>query len=249
MAHRLTDCDEEKDLENDFPLTGLEKIPLQPFEETLSSPVLLTLLVLSSSELRALMSACGRKAKKLKKKQQLAPLNPDEAMAVNLYTQESNVYKKLNELLRQRSRQRLYPLFPYLKLLLTALFKLPPLKITVYRGVHRDLQHLYPKDEDIVWWGFSSTTMNLEVLENPDFLGTEGKRTMFAIKTKQALDIQRYSAMGFEQERLLLPGTCLVVEGVLHAGGGLTIVQLAEDDDNDEGLIPGFAFPQHEDGN
>lgn len=41
----------------------------------------------------------------------------------------------------------------HLKLLLTALHKLPPLSGTVFRGVKEDLSAKYFKDEEVVWWG------------------------------------------------------------------------------------------------
>jgi hypothetical protein len=46
-------------------------------------------------------------------------------------------------------------LFPYIKILLTALHKLKPIADTVYRGVKSNLAHKYPDDESIVWWGFT----------------------------------------------------------------------------------------------
>ena len=53
---------------------------------------------------------------------------------------------------------------------------------------------------------------------------------MVSIAAVSARDIQRSSAMGStEREFVLSPGCCLVVEDILDAGHGLTIVQLAED--------------------
>jgi hypothetical protein len=47
-------------------------------------------------------------------------LDADEAGALTLYTFESELYRRLNDLLRQRDRQRLRPFFPYLKLMIAA---------------------------------------------------------------------------------------------------------------------------------
>ena len=129
----------------------------------------------------------------------------------------------------------------YLKLLLTGLYKLPPITVTVYRGVKLDLAMHYPQGRDVVWWGFSSATANVQVLENPEFLGVDGKRTMFAISCREAVDIERYSALGHEKERLLLPGTCFEVEGTLNAGNGLVIVQLQQNTD-EPSLVAGMGF-------
>jgi hypothetical protein len=61
-------------------------------------------------------------------------------------------------------------------------------------------------------------------------MGKSGARCLFTVSAVGARDIQRYSAMGSsEREYVLPPGTCLVVEDILDAGAGLTIVQLAED--------------------
>lgn len=45
------------------------------------------------------------------------------------------LYEDLNRLLRDEDRDKLRVYFPYLKLLLTALDKLPDVEATVYRGV------------------------------------------------------------------------------------------------------------------
>lgn len=57
-------------------------------------------------------------------------LTPDESAAIRLYTTEWDVrtqslYKKLNQALRVGESVQLRPWFKYLKLLLTAFFKLP----------------------------------------------------------------------------------------------------------------------------
>ena len=62
------------------------------------------------------------------------------------------------------------------------------------------------------------------------FMGKSGSRCLFTITAVSARDIQRYSALGSkEREFVLIPGSCFVVEAILDAGSGLTIVQMAED--------------------
>ena len=232
------------DLDNDCPLIGLADVPLQTLEETLNSPVL-ALLEIKANDFKVILASAKRKIKKLKKAKQLSPLSEEEAKAINLYTQETNLYRKLNELLRTRSRRELKPLFPYLKLLLTALYKLPPIKTTVYRGVPANLAEFYPEDRDFVWWGFTSTSANIKHIQS--FLGTTGKRALFAIAVNEALDIQRYSAIGAEEERLVLPGTCFEVKGVLEfEQGDMIMIQIGQDSD-EENLIAGFAFQDEPD--
>ena len=97
MAGRLLDVQDETDLENDCPLLGLDSVPLQPVAETLASSQVLNLLDMKASDVEAMLGAARRKLKRLTKNGQLAPLNGDEAMAIHIYTQESNVYKCLNQ--------------------------------------------------------------------------------------------------------------------------------------------------------
>ena len=70
---------------------------------------------------------------------------------------------------------------------------------------------------------------SIDVLSNPQFLGTKGKRTIFAIKLtqRQGRDITKYSLVGSEAEVLLPPGCRFSVESVLPQGD-LTIIQVDE---------------------
>ena len=113
-------------------------------------------------------------------------LDQDETAAISLYTHESELYPTLNDLLRQRDRKRLRPFFPYLRLLMDARRKLPRHVGTVWRGVKGvDLRDKYLKGSEVYWWAFSSTTKDLSTLQNPNFLGTSGVRTVFNIQVKR----------------------------------------------------------------
>ena len=159
-------------------------------------------------------------------------LDADEAGALWLYTAESDLYPTLNGLLRTRDRSTLKPFFPYLQLMLTARNKLPKYTGSVWRGVKGvDLRAQYPKDKEVWWWAFSSTTKQLQTLTNPQFLGTSGVRTVFLIEIVHGVDLQRYSAfqgVASEAEVLLYPGTKLHVVGSMEMGGGLFQVHLRE---------------------
>ncbi|CAF1258282.1 unnamed protein product, partial [Rotaria sp. Silwood1] len=90
----------------------------------------------------------------------------------------------LNRTLRLADRIKLQPWFKYLKLFLTAFYKLPRSEHTlVWRGVREDLSALYPKDKEFAWWAFSSCTASMSALESPNYLGKSGARTMFSIQT------------------------------------------------------------------
>ena len=159
-------------------------------------------------------------------------LDADEAGALTLYTFESELYTSLNALLRQRDRQRLKPFFPYLKLMIDARRKLPRHVGVVWRGVKGvDLRTNYKKGSEVYWWAFSSTTKELSTLQNPQFLGTSGVRTVFNIQVKRGVDIVRYSIFqgeDSEAEVLIYPGTKLRVVDSMDMGGGLFMVHLEE---------------------
>jgi len=159
-------------------------------------------------------------------------LDKDEAAAIALYTTESNLYPTLNSHLRNRNRELLKPFFAYLRLLLDARRKLPLYVGTVWRGVQGvDLREKYPKGSEIYWWAFSSTTKELSTLQNPQFFGTSGKRTIFNIQLRRGSDIARYSmfqGQESEAEVLIFPGTKFRVVDSLDTGGDIFMVHLEE---------------------
>ena len=98
-------------------------------------------------------------------------LTLNQAVALWLYTCESPLYRTLNRLLRARNRAELMAgFFPYLRLLLEAFAGLAtPKPRMVNRGVALDLvaanPDLYVKGGELTWWGFSSTTTDIAVLQ------------------------------------------------------------------------------------
>jgi hypothetical protein len=78
-------------------------------------------------------------------------LTTDESASIHLYTMEwpedhDSFYTLLNQKLRSEKRNELRSWFSYLKLFLTALYKLPSLKTIIWRGIRGDVSHLYRKD-------------------------------------------------------------------------------------------------------
>ncbi|CAF1526041.1 unnamed protein product [Adineta steineri] len=161
-------------------------------------------------------------------------LTQDESASIHLYTMEwgkrdNSLYMKLNQTLRLADRSKLTPWFKYLKLFLTAFFKLPPSKDTlVWRGVREDLSALYPKGKEFAWWAFSSCTSSIDVLEALNYLGKSGTRTMFSIQTNSGKLIRAHSYFDNEDEILLPPGIYLKVVGSLSSADGLHIIHLQE---------------------
>ena len=145
-------------------------------------------------------------------------LTEDESASVYLYTSEWEprdqcLYVVLNSVLRSQDRRKsIPPWFLFLKLLLTALFKLRSCSMTVWRGIPLDLRKQYEIGKTYTWWGFSSCTESISVLELDQFLGQEGKRTMFSIDCFNGKKIRQHSSIESEDEILLLPGSQFVVK-------------------------------------
>lgn len=171
-------------------------------------------------------------------KESIDDLTQDESAAIRLYTMEwdpnahsgrESLYSHLNRTLKGSDRAKLRPWFPFLKLFLTALAKLPALpRQTVWRGVRKDLSGDYEKDSKATWWGFSSCTTSLSVLESDLYLGNTGIRTLFSIETFNARSIRTHSHFQAEDEILLLPGTYFEVISQLKSSSDLYIIHLRQ---------------------
>jgi len=158
-------------------------------------------------------------------------LTLNERAAIHIYTQSSPFYSTLNKSLRVKNRSVLIPFFPYLKLLLTALAKLPTVKGTFWRGVrrelHKDFADKKEKKQNHFFWSFKSTTLNASVLET-SFLGKKGKRTLLNIHGFSGVRIEEYSALADEAEVLFAPGSCFNVTNLFTPGPDLWIVELVQ---------------------
>ncbi len=161
-------------------------------------------------------------------------LSSDESASIALYTTEwepsnDSLYFILNSTLCSKDRTKLKPWFLYLKLLLTALSHLPPIGgHTVYRGIKLNMTHIYPQDKTFVWWGLSSCTTSIKVLEEQQFFGKTGTRTLFVIECHSGRDIHRHSSIENENEVLLLPAIQFKVVSCLDQDHDLHVIQLKE---------------------
>lgn len=160
-------------------------------------------------------------------------LSQDESASIMLYTLEWNpseqsVYFILNQTLRLEDRQKLKIWFPYLKLFLTALSRLPSITTTVFRGIKADLTSQYKKNNSSIWWGVSSCTDNIDVLQSEQFCGKIGVRTMFIIKCLSGRSIKNHSYFRQESEIILMPGRYLQVSGQYDLSNEIHMIQLEE---------------------
>ncbi len=205
-----------------LPIQGYENMPLVPLEEAVFP--LISLVPQIKRMVHIVKERCDDPQD---------GLTIDESASIMLYTMEwipkqKSFYFILNNTLRAENRHRLKPWFRYLKLVLTALSKLPSAHHCVYRGVRADLHQSYPKGKVFVWWGFSSCTTTLEVLQSEDFLGKKGNRTMFNIECDAGKDIRNHSLYQMEDEILLPAARQFKVVSCLDSGNNLHIIQLRE---------------------
>lgn len=153
-------------------------------------------------------------------------LSADAIAALYLYTCESTFYREINAILRAPDRAKVVPYLPYLRLLFSAVSRLPARTEPLWRGVSLDLRAQYPLGRTVTWWGVSSCTSEVGVARA--FLGSRGKRTLFEVLPARAVGIRRFSAFTDEEEFILLPGTQLKVTSVKAERGGLCTVHLTE---------------------
>ncbi|CAF4167780.1 unnamed protein product, partial [Adineta steineri] len=127
--------------------------------------------------------------------------------------------------LRAEDRHALIPWFAYLKLFMTALNKLLPIKAVVWRGVYGDVSSVFANNNIEVWWSVNSTSSDLEIVQ--PFLGEHG--TLFTIEAKCGKDISQFAANPDEKEVILMPGTCVRAKTeVLNFNDRLFVVHLDE---------------------
>ncbi|CAF1419811.1 unnamed protein product, partial [Rotaria sp. Silwood1] len=99
---------------------------------------------------------------------------------------------------------------------------------TVWRGVLEDLSTLYPTGKEFTWWGISSCTSSINVLESSQYAGTSGTRTIFSIETNNGKLIRSHSYFQEEDEILLPPGIHLKVIDTFSLVNGLDVIHLRE---------------------
>jgi hypothetical protein len=205
------------------PVRGYEKTPLQSLQEALQP---ITGLIPNLDQL-------VRVALEHSKYPNKDGLSKDESAAIYIYTTEHSeheysLYRMLNQDLRSEDRHRVKKWFPYLKLFMTALHKIPSQKCTVWRGVQHDVSKEYHKGKRGVWQGVTSITLVTSILES--FLDTHGARTLFSIECEHGKDIGAYSYYREEKEILLMPGFSYKVTAVLEPAPELHIIHLKEID-------------------
>ncbi|CAF1548671.1 unnamed protein product [Rotaria magnacalcarata] len=234
MAAKFVDIDEQhptqrfSDLVGEprrmlMPIQGYEKKPLVSLEEAVEP------IVEYVPDVKRMVYVAKIKCAEISP----GELSIDEAASITLYSmewkpQDKCLYYVLNETLRNENRLKLEPWFLFLRLILTALARLPSMARTVYRGVKKDMREEYPEGRILVWWGFSSCTSKINVLSNKQFLGNTGPRTFFTIECDSGKDIRKYSCYQVEDEILLPAARQFKVVSCLSQCEDFCMIQLKE---------------------
>lgn len=200
---------------NRSPIYGYQDLPVMTLEQAVEN--ILSVIPSLPDYVASAKQNCNRTS---------TLLTWDESAAIYLYSMQTDFFATLNRTLRDEKRHLLKPWFAYLKLLLTALRKLPSFNDTVWRGVTGDIDSSFANNGVQTWWSVNSCSKAVNVVEA--FLGVKG--VLFAIKVAHGKDISDYSAIRDEQEVLIMSGTRLRMKNMpLTFNNNLLIIQLEEE--------------------
>ena len=163
-------------------------------------------------------------------------LTCDQSAAIYIYTMEwgdTTLNRLLNKALRSENRQALKVWFPYLKLLDTALDKLPTVKGRVWRAHPFKIGKSFSQGQLVTWWSMNSCSSSIDVIKN--ILGNNENSTLFSIEAVNGIEVSDYTEDKNEGEIILRMDTQFHVRssGLDHPNG-LHVVHLVEIDDNDD---------------
>eukprot|EP00048_Salpingoeca_helianthica_P005039 m.83515 g.83515 ORF g.83515 m.83515 type:complete len:550 (+) comp13449_c0_seq3:846-2495(+) len=135
-------------------------------------------------------------------------LNPEERMAIHIYTLDRPstdlpLHKRVNTALRNgpNNPAALTPYLQYIKLLLTAIYKLLNDFESLDRVIPEHLTH--EKGDCLEWWGFSSCSTHMSATDQVH----SSVGTHFSIQGRvKGASIARYSAFSIEREVIVPPG-------------------------------------------
>lgn len=138
-------------------------------------------------------------------------LTCDQSAAIMLLTMRWKPWNQclsivLNETLNSFDQTKIHLWFLYLKLVITALIRLPSQKRTIYRGIQSKVHRQYPKGKNIFWWDFALCTQSLELLQSDRYLNPKQTRTIITLDSYSSKDISRHSFFPTTDMVLLLPG-------------------------------------------
>ncbi len=165
---------------------------------------------------QAIIQACGMSAL--------------EAQSIFVYTASQGPFKcpthgapfaSYNKALRDAAADSVHAWSGYSLLLVNALTKLPRVACSVYRGLDcalSEVSHLYRKGGFVWYRSPTSTTVDKGRTMTSFGAGAAGSAgTFIELRVQNAKEIEAFSAVPGEQERLLAPNTCFRVLECLTA--------------------------------
>lgn len=154
-------------------------------------------------------------------------LTEDMIAGIYLYTCEV-LCSAVNRCLRFGSSEAsvVKSFFPFLRLLLTALERLPDYSGQVYCGTRKDLSEGYLMGSQLSIWSFQSAMTDADTLANEAFLGKSGPRSLLCFRVTGGKDISAYSPYVQEKEILIPAGCTFTVEDVVSNSGGEDCLKL-----------------------
>ena len=204
-------------------VSELQEANRNPISECMNTPLLpLEEAVASVGEVVPDVHTYAATAKRGCRKNSTLTIN--ESAAIYLYTATKSFFWKLNEALRNQNPSAVKPWYPYLKLFLTALHKLPPCSTTVWRGVNELIGEEFVEDAVHTWSSVTSCSPDVNVAG----VFADKISTLFCIHAIRGRDITTYSANKDEKEIVLLPETRLRVQSTLLDSAGRSVVHLEE---------------------
>jgi hypothetical protein len=174
-------------------------------------------------------------------------LTIDESAAIQIYeTAGSGLYQRLRVILNRalitQDRHQIQPYLYYLKLLFTALWKLPSFQGTVWHEVKVDVSNEYQKGKKGIWQEITSTKVDSRRLHSIGLFGQSNHKTMFSIQCESGKSTKRHAYSPMDEEILLLPGFQYEVLDIQQLNVEFHIITLKEIDSEFPLISPSFDF-------
>jgi len=160
-------------------------------------------------------------------------LTQNESASIRIYSMEfesneSCLYSLLKRDLQSGTHDAVKKWFPYLRLFLHALNKLPSYQGTIFRGIPGDMSNEFPIGQLLSLTNFTSTTPNMAIIESYLRHARQGARTILLIECMSGKCISKHSEFPIEDEIVLPPGFCCEVTNRLVLGNGVYLISLKE---------------------
>lgn len=171
-------------------------------------------------------------------KKYLRDLTINDIATFHLYTQETELYKKLNSTLGgwgDSDPKAILHYLPFVRLLVSAMDKLEAISCVAYRGIRLSVSLALGnrKVGDFLTWGaFTSSTLSPDVLRDPQFLGIGaglGERVVFVIQILTGVKIHFFSDKGSAAEYFLSGKANVSGNGDGGSGGGNVFAENEEE--------------------